>query len=398
MNILFLSIGNVQSIDNGGIYPDLLRKFKENGHNIFIVSPSERREKNKTQLNVLNGVHYLTVKTGNITKVNLIEKGISTLLIERQFLTAIKKYYSNITFDLILYTTPPITFDRVIKYIKKRDNANTYLLLKDIFPQNAVDLNMFSKKSLLYKYFRRKEKKLYHNSDVIGCMSAGNVEYVLKHNREVSKDKVEICPNSIEVNYVDIEDSKSIREKYNIPTDKTVFVYGGNLGKPQGIDFIIECLIENKENENVHFLIVGSGTEFNRLQTAIINNGLENTTILSSLPKQDYERLANSCDVGLIFLDYRFTIPNYPSRLLSYLQASMPVLAATDESTDVKVTINRGDFGYWVPSNDVQEFTKAVSKLTDKQLRNKLGNNARNYLENNYTSKHSYDIIMKHFK
>lgn len=229
-------------------------------------------------------------------------------------------------------------------------------------------------------------------------MSAGNVKYVLKHNREVSKDKVEICPNSIEVNYVDIEDSKSIREWYNISTDKTVFVYGGNLGKPQGIDFIIECLIENKENENVHFLIVGSGTEFNRLQTAIINNGLENTTILSSLPKQDYERLAYSCDVGLIFLDYRFTIPNYPSRLLSYLQASMPVLAATDESTDVKVTINRGDFGYWVPSNDVQEFTKAVSKLTDKQLRNKLGNNARNYLENNYTSKHSYDIIMKHFK
>lgn len=158
MNVLFLSIGNVQSIDNGGIYPGLLRKFKENGHNVFIVSPSVRREKNKTQLNVLNSVHYLAVKTGNITKVNLIEKGISTLLIERDFLNAIKKYYSNITFDLILYTTPPITFDRVIKYIKKRDNANTYLLLKDIFPQNAVDLNMFSKKSLLYKYFRRKEK------------------------------------------------------------------------------------------------------------------------------------------------------------------------------------------------------------------------------------------------
>lgn len=68
-------------------------------------------------------------------------------MLESQFKSALKKYFRDVKFDLILYSTPPITFNNVIKYAKKKsDNkALTYLLLKDIFPQNAVDLGMISK-------------------------------------------------------------------------------------------------------------------------------------------------------------------------------------------------------------------------------------------------------------
>ena len=85
-------------------------------------------------------------------------------MLETQYISAIKKYFSNIKFDLILYSTPPVTLVRPIKFIKKRDNAKTYLLLKDIFPQNAVDMGILGRKGikgLLYKYFRKKEKMLY---------------------------------------------------------------------------------------------------------------------------------------------------------------------------------------------------------------------------------------------
>ena len=74
-----------------------------------------------------------------------------------------------------------------------------YLLLKDIFPQNAVDLGMFSKGGLLYRMFRKKEERLYQLSDYIGCMSPANVDYILRHNREVDIHRVEVCPNSIEL-------------------------------------------------------------------------------------------------------------------------------------------------------------------------------------------------------
>ena len=118
---------------------------------------------------------------------------------------------------------------------------------------------------------------------------------------------------------------------------------------------------------------------------------------MNQLPKSDYEFLANSSDVGLIFLDGRFTIPNFPSRILSYMQASIPVLAATDKNTDIGEIIENGNFGYWCESGDLERFNKFVNILCDRELRVRLGKNARNYLENNYTVKHSYEIIMSHF-
>ncbi|WP_342473088.1 glycosyltransferase family 4 protein [Metasolibacillus sp. FSL H7-0170] len=400
MNILFLTIGTLNDVEERGLYTDLIRKFRDEGHSVFVANPREKRLNQETELIKEKGVTFLRVKIGNLTKTNLIEKGVATLRIEGQFLKAIQKYFSDIKFDLVLYSTPPITFEKVITYIKKRDQAKSYLLLKDIFPQNAVDLGMFSEKSVFNKYFTYKEKKLYSNSDYIGCMSPANVDFVVQHNPEIDANIVEVCPNSIEPMSIQIEDStkKAIREKYNIPVDKIVFIYGGNLGKPQGIDFLIDCLKANVTDLDIYFVIAGSGTEYKKLSSFFETEKPKNAQLFSQLPKNDYELLANSCDVGLIFLDNRFTIPNFPSRLLSYMQASMPVLAATDVNTDIGRIIEEGQFGYWCESRQVGDFNKGLHMFKNRQLRKQIGENARQYLEENYTVQHSYDIIMKHFK
>lgn len=399
MNILFLSIGRLNDIDEKGIYTDLLRQFRDNHHNVYVVSPREKRLNLPTEFVNEKGVNFLRVRIGNITKTNIIEKGISTIMIESIFLKEIKAYLKNVKFDLVIYSTPPITFEKIVRYIKHRDNAQSYLLLKDIFPQNAVDLNMFSKRNPIYWYFKRKEKKLYKISDYIGCMSQANVDFVLNNNPEISPEKVEICPNSIEPLTIEKDEEKiiEIRNKYNIPLDKTVFIYGGNLGKPQGIVFLIECLRTNKDNNQVYFVIAGSGTEFNKLKSYFDIEKPSNAKLFSQLPKEDYEELVNSCDVGLIFLDKRFTIPNFPSRLLSYMQASLPVLAATDPNTDIGKVIEKGEFGLWCESSCVKEFNRLLHVLCNKNIRERMGVNARRYLEENYTVKHSYDIIMSHF-
>ena len=174
MNVLFLSLMGYSSIKNRDIYTDLLREFINQGHKVYIVSPAERRQGIETGLIKEENSTILRVKTGNIQKTNLIEKGISTILLEPQFVAAIKKYFGSIKFDLILYSTPPITIAKAVEYVKKRDCATTYLMLKDIFPQNAVDIGMMTTsglKGLLYKSFRVKEKKLYALSDHIGWNS-----------------------------------------------------------------------------------------------------------------------------------------------------------------------------------------------------------------------------------
>lgn len=402
MNILFLSLGKYDDINQKSIYTDLLRKFNDENHKIWIVTPRESKENIQTQLVEQNGVIFLKVKTGDFKKVNIIKKGLSTVSMESTILSSIKKYLSDVKFDLVLYATPPITFYKIVKYIKERDGAKAYLMLKDIFPQNSVDLEMFGSRGLIYKYFRNKEKKLYEISDYIGCMSPANKEYVLEHNQYIDHSKVEIFPNTSEPQDLCIDSvvKKDIKYKYDIPLDKKLFIYGGNLGKPQGIPFLIDCIIKNEDNENSFILIVGTGTEYSKLKKHFDTYKPKNAMLLDFLPKAEYELLANSADVGLIFLDYRFTIPNFPSRVLSYMQASMPIIVASDANTDIGDIAEEEGFGFKCLSNNVEAFNKCVLSYTEMKETKFLamGNKSRQYFEENYTTNHSYEIIMQHFK
>ena len=373
MNVLFMTIGKMDDIEEHTIYCDLLRYFRDAGHSVYTISPYEKRTGLQTAYEEKNGIHMLHVRTGNVTGMaSLIEKGLAQLSIEPIFIKAIKKYYSNVKFDLVMYSTPPITFCNAIEYVKRRDNAKTYLLLKDIFPQNAVDIGMMSKSGIkghLYKFFRNKEKKLYGLSDYIGCMSPANVEYVKQNNPEIDNYRVEVCPNCIEVvdKSINEEERRSIRKKYDIPLEKRVFVYGGNLGKPQGIDFLIECLHSQENSKDNYFLIVGDGTEYGKIEEFVKSSNQNNIRLMKRLPQEDYDTMVGACDVGMIFLDHRFTIPNFPSRVLSYMQAKIPVLACTDSNTDIGKIIEEAGFGSWCESNDVNGFVECVNKIMQIQ-------------------------------
>jgi glycosyltransferase involved in cell wall biosynthesis len=397
MKLLFLTIVKIDNIEERGIYNDLLRKFRDEGHEVFIVTSLERREQKTTSLIKANGVSILQVKTLNLQKTNLIEKGIGTLLIEYQYLQAIKSYLPEEKFDVILYSTPPITFSNVIKFIKNRDKAYAYLLLKDIFPQNAVDMKMIGNGGLIHWFFLKKERELYQISDMIGCMSEANRNYILTHNPVIPSSKVEVNPNSITP--LDIkclpEELQSVREKYGVPLDKKVFVYGGNLGKPQGIDFLLET-IENCTEKKAFFLIIGSGTEYDRIYKWFHQKNPQNALLLAGLPKNDYDILLKACDVGMIFLHKDFTIPNFPSRLLSYLEMRMPVIAATDISSDIGSVIEEAKCGYWVKSGDLKQIEALINRFCEEgESYEQMKTNAWQLIKNEYSIEKSYDLITK---
>ncbi len=399
MKVLFISISSLPHMSEHSISLDLIHEFQRNGHEMYVVSALERRENRDTYLAEEAGVSVLRVKIGNNKKASIIEKGITTVMMPRFYISAIKKYFGDVKFDMVMYPTPPVTQVKTVKYIKKRDGAKSYLLLKDIFPQNAVDIGMMTKggvKGILYKFFRKQEKQLYNVSDRIGCMSPANVEYLLKHNPYVPADKVEVCPNSIEVFDMSVSDTEreEIRAKYDIPLDKKVFVYGGNLGRPQGIPFLIECLKAEKDNDKAYFLIVGDGTEYGKLEAFINSENPSNVKLMKRLPKEDYDKMVAACDVGMIFLDHRFTIPNFPSRVLGYMQAGLPVLAATDPNTDVGTVIENGGFGWWCESNDAAAFSAKVDAALTADLTS-MKKNAFSYLNENYSVSGAYETIKK---
>lgn len=400
MNILFITLGRTVKIDVHGIYSDLMRKFHTEGHELFIVYPCERKNGLPTTLEEEDGVHYLKVKTLNLQKTNVFEKGIGTILVESQFKRAIKKYFKSIQFDLILYTTPPITFPNLIGDLKKANpKAVTYLMLKDIFPQNAVDLGMFGKNSLFFKYFRAEEKKLYKNTDYIGCMSPANVKFVINNNPEIDPRKVEICPNSLELVNENKKgnDRDEVLHRHGLPLDRPIIIYGGNLGKPQGVDFLVKGLAANSQREDCHFLIVGDGTEYNKIETWIKEQKPSNVTLIKRLPKAEYDKLASCCNIGLICLDHRFTIPNFPSRLLAYLENHMPVIVATDPNCDMGPIAQENGFGFWCESNNVPAFVKCMDDMLSSDIK-KMGEAGFKFLFDNYLVDNSYNAIIKHFQ
>lgn len=403
-NVLFFTSDYPEGA-KGNLYVDLVQEFVNQGHQIFVVVPLERKYGKKTSVTRMENLTVIRARSLNFRgDVSLLEKGVATLGFYYWYPYVLKKYLKDVCFDLVICATLPITYAKVMKLLRKRDSAYIYLLQKDFFPQSAVDLGILRKNSVKYKLFRSIEKKMLKNADAIGVISPKNVQYLLKHNAFVNKNQVEFCPNSILPDTMEEilqkKDKRNIiREKYDIPKDKVVFIYGGNISRAQGIDFICNVVRNAYRCEAAYFLFVGRGNEYFSLEQEIDRIRPDNVKIISYLPKADYDVLLAACDVGLVFLDAHFTIANIPSRTLSHMNMGQPILAATDEYTDYKELLRDNNMGLWSNSTDIESFIRNARHLTaSESLRKQMGANARFYLERVCRTKNSYDIIMKHVK
>lgn len=402
MRVLFLTIGQMPDFRTPSVHIDVVRELKKRGHEVCVLCTWEKRFGKDTEFVVEDGIKVLRLKIGNLTRCSLIEKGINTVLLENQFKRAINKYFGKEKIDLVIYNTPPITLAGAVKYAKKKFGCKSYLMLKDIFPQNAVDLGLMTTsgiRGLIYKIFRRKEISLYKASDRIGCMSEGNIRYLLDNNDYINPEKVELFPNAVFSESVSVSKDKTrdrdLLTKYGIDNTKTVFIYGGNLGIPQGLGFLERALKFVVDKTDCVFVIAGGGAEKEKFYSRM--KDVKNVVLLNYLPYEEYEILCASCDVGMVFLDYRFTIPNYPSRILSYLENSMPVLACTDKNTDVKELVEeQAECGKWCFSNDEEDFLKTVQWFLDNKNNLKImGENGRRYLERYFVTDKNIEKLEK---
>lgn len=392
LKILFLSQVTIFSLDDNNIYTDLIHEFLEQGHYVTVISAFERRnignfKKTASQENF----ELFKVTTPNLQKTTKLEKAIGHLAFDYQLLYIIKKHFSKKEFDICLYFSPPITITKTLSYVKKKYGTFNYLWLKDIFPQNAVDMGLIKQNSWTHRYFKGVEKKYYKLSDMIGVMSPANLDYIISQNTDIlSKDKIEVCPNCIKINKHD----KNTNSRH--VDDKIRLIYGGNLGIPQAIPFVIQILEHYLDHPVVEFIIIGSGTEYPKLKQWVEENSPVNVELIAHLPKAEYDKKVGDADIGLIFLSHKFTIPNFPSRLLTYLENKKPVLCFTDKNTDIGRIAKDNNFGDWVTSDFVENSIQMIDRyvLKSKEEIEAMGENGHSFLLSNYTSLHTYNKII----
>ena len=385
MNILYLSAVPFKFDKNPSIYTDLIQELTGFGDKVTILSITSDLKPFQIKKISKKNIDLIYIGSFQLYNVNIFRKGLSILSLPFFMRRAIKGLDLK-KFEVVLYETPPITWAGIVKEIKKKNKIKSFLMLKDIFPQNAVDIGLMKKEGVIFKYFKRKEKLLYEISDYIGCMSKGNMDYILKNNPEISQEKVYYFPNTKK----DTGNRSMDFEKENLQ-----FVYGGNMGLPQGVLNIAPAITYFKNDKDIEFIFVGKGTEWNKINEYFKEQ--KNVKVLESLPREEYEKLLSTCDAGFIFLDSRFTIPNYPSRTLAYLEKGIPIIAATDKNTDIRNLIQDNNVGLWSCSDDIASLIENIKIMKEnKEIRKEFSKNARELFLKEFQVERSVELLHKY--
>ena len=391
MRVLFLMFAFPDMNSSFNMYTAMVDMFHKNDHLVTVVAPGVNI--NKTKINVEKGINILRVKTLPIKNVTNVRKGVANLLLPYQYKLALNKFYKDEDFDLIILPTPPITLGKLAEQLKKKHKAKVYLILRDIFPQNAVDLDFMRNNSLIHRLFKTKEAKLYDTADYIGCMSQANIDFLKKHSN-IPEQKLHILRNWQYLNNENQIENNVIIKKFNL-NNKFVVVFGGNMGKPQQLENVIELAERCQKQKDIVFLLLGEGVMMEKIKQEVKQRNILNIDFHDSIPKIEYQKLIKVADVGLISLHNNFTIPNIPSKALDYWNVGIPILGSLDKATDFGQILDETKTGFWAFSGEHEKLLQKLLILYEnKKLRENMKTNGRKYFKNNLLPEIAYKTVI----
>lgn len=399
MEILFIYARHSEFPKDSTLTKDLSDEFHRQGHKVTVVTLQEKKYEKETSLKIENGYEVLRVKSGNYFNVkSKIEKGITTALMPYILKKAIIENLRDRKFDLIYTHTPFMANPKLLSGLKKHYKCSVMINLWDIFPQNAVDLGMINNK-ILINIFKRTEKKMYECADYIGCMSKGNLEYMRERDSNFKENKYFVLKNWAKLQQLEINGKNKVRKKYGYDQDDFIVIFGGNMGKPQKLENLLNLAKMVINDKKIKFLFIGNGSEKEKLERIVIDNKLNNVKFVEQIPREDYEKLTAACDLGLVSLDEKFTVPNFPSKTTDYFKLKLPILASLDKCSSKdygELLQNEVKAGLFSKAGDVEElYQKFIRIYSDKNLRDKMSENGRKYYENELSVEKAYETIMK---
>jgi glycosyltransferase involved in cell wall biosynthesis len=367
---------------------DLGIEFQKQGHKVIVVTPDNSLA-TPAQTQTEDNLTVLRIRTGRTKGVNKVVRAVNEIRLSSVIWKAAKTFFKENPCDLIVFYSPTIFFGKLVQKLKTLWNCKSYLILRDIFPQWAVDAGVL-RKGIAYWYFKRKEFKQYSVANVIGVECSANVRYF-----ENDKHIVEIL-----YNWTTLDGKNITREDYRKEfglENKVVFFYGGNIGVAQEMDNIIHLAQDLRDYPNIHFLLVGDGSEVSRLKKVIDSEQISNIIIHPPVSQQCYFGMLSQFDVGLISLHPGLKTSNFPVKLLGYMYSSMPVLASINPGNDLKDVLEGSQAGFVCIGRQRRQLHAYALKLAgDTDLRRRMGQNGRKLLEDKFCVTKTVSQILSH--
>ncbi|MEB5754825.1 glycosyltransferase family 4 protein [Citrobacter cronae] len=372
---------------------ELAYSIRDSGYNMTVVVFSWMPNDPETRIDNIDGVQVVRLKLPNwIYKKNILNTAIKIFAFPFVARAFIKKNIKEC--DLLIANTPCVTILGLSRLFKKRYNAYTYLVLWDFFPFYLKDLGLMRNK-FNFKFFHFLEEWMYRSFDKIGCMTKGNIDFLEKNFKTIKKENMEILPLWAKTKKLKQLDRHKVRDKFGLPKDEIVIIYGGAMSVVQELENYLE-LAKRFQGKNVSFIMVGSGTEKEKLKEIAETNNISNLKFIDYVPRDEYEELVGCCDIGFISLSRKLTVPSFPSKSLDYFKVAIPILASLDPVTDFgDILENKIKAGYSVIAGNIDELeSKANLLINNASLREDMGKSGRKYYEDFLTVENAKNIIM----
>lgn len=395
MRILILVDCYLPSLKSGAkLVHDLGVEFRGQRHEVTVLTPSDTISQSP-QVTIEDGLRIARVKTGRIKGTAKLSRAIQEVRLSATLWGRAKHFLLANPADLIVFYSPTIFLGAFVRRLKSLWRCPAYLILRDIFPQWAVDAGIL-RKGLVWRFFRTKEIEQYEVADVIAVQSSADLKYFAL-NFPRKRYRLETLYNWAPLHEPDLP-LTNYRAQLGLH-DKVVFFYGGNLGLAQDVDNILRLAISLASHTHIYFLLVGDGSEVLRLKRSIAARGLRNIQILQAVDQREYLSMLSEFDVGLISLDRRLTTHNVPGKLLGYMYWGIPVLASMNPGNDLFRILEENQAGFcFVNGNDQGLSAAALRLANDPELRVRMGKNSRALLERAFSVEVAAEQIMRHFR
>ncbi len=168
--------------------------------------------------------------------------------------------------------------------------------------------------------------------------------------------------------------------------EKFVLMYAGNMGHPNDLESIVRCAEKLVNEEHFHFVFLGAGVKKKWLEKQVNDRSLKNITILAPKPRSEQTEFLNACDVALVSLVKKMRGVSMPSRTYNILAVGKPILALTEDDSELAKVVAEDRVGWAVPACEPEKLLKVLREIyLERENLEEMGRRARESAVNKYS-------------
>lgn len=341
---------------------DLSRELIRQGHDLTVLLPDPDLA-GRFEISTFDGAQIVRLKSPRTKDIGYVRRTLAELLMPHAMWRNLRRSpLAQQRWDGVVWYSPSIFHTPLVKALKRQSCCRGYLIIRDIFPEWAVDLGVLSP-GFAYRFLKRVARQQYDAADIIGVQTPGNRGYFERWLQDGHDRSLEVLPNWLAA---PASDRCPIRLEETALAGRKIFVYAGNIGVAQGMDILVRLALQMQSRRDIGFLIVGRGSDLKRVKDLALSRATDNILFYDEIDPDEIPDLYEQCHVGIVALDPRHKSHNIPGKFLTYMQNRLPVLANVNSGNDLASLIRQSDVGEVCETNDVDELEKRCCALIEK--------------------------------